>query len=265
MLINFIYQLSPLLVTALVLLGTIAISLALVWICRRFIKLVKTDEDALKLKTYSDAFGIAFAILLGLIIVTAWTAYDKTDDYVKSEVNYLSDLYQQAEYLNEVSRKELRQNLRDYVKEVIEVEWPLLPQGKYSSTADRYLFRNFHILYQYKPSDRKEEFIQAQMDKIATDATEKRRSRILNAASSLTSIMWVILIACNLISFLILGLAIRGNSLFHYFLQVLYALGTGLMLLLVIVLDRPFYRLGEGISSEPFEKLLFEWNQEGKK
>jgi len=260
MLGTFIYGLPPLVLTGLVLLGTISVSSFMVWFCRRYVSIIKTAPDAVKIETYSDAFGIAFAILLGLIIVTAWSSYDKTDDYVKTEVNYLSDLYQQSEYLNDVAQKELRQNLRDYVKEVVDVEWPLLSQGKYSQTADNLMFRNFHILYQYVPSDKKEEFVLAQMNKIATDASEKRRSRILNASSSLTPIMWVILFTCNIIGFFILGMYIEGRTDLHIMLQSLYAVGMGLMLLLVIVLDRPFYEFGGGISSEPFKKLIHEWD-----
>jgi hypothetical protein len=262
MLGTIVYGLPPLVLMSIILIGTISVSLLMLWGCRRYFSIGKTEADAVKIETYSDAFGIAFAILLGLIIVTAWTSYDKTDDLVQTEANYLSDLYQQSEYLNDVARKELRQNLRDYIKEVISVEWPLLKQGNYSQTADNLIFRNFHILYQYVPSDKKEEFVLAQMNKIATDATEKRRSRVLNASSSLTPIMWFILFACNIIGFFILGLYTEGRTYLHVILQCVYAIGTGLMLLLVIILDRPFYDFGGGVSSEPFKKLIHEWDQE---
>lgn len=222
---------------------------------------MKTDVDTFKIETYSDAFGIAFAILLGLIIVTAWTSYDQTSDHVRQEVNYLSDLYQQSNYMDEQAREELRQNLRNYVNTVIDKEWALLRQGKYDKKADEYLFHNFHILYKYPPMNKTEEEVHSQIIKMSTNLIDTRRLRVLNAASSLPPIMWVILISSNLIAFLILGLAVPGPLSLHVTLQGLYAIGTGLMILLVIMLDRPFYDSGGGITDEPFRKIFYEWNQ----
>ncbi|MBS0271824.1 MAG: DUF4239 domain-containing protein [Proteobacteria bacterium] len=268
MLAQFIYNLNPVMLALLVLAGTLSASLLCVLFCRYFIKIAYSEDAEFKIETYSDAFGIAFAILLGLIIVSAWTSYDQTDDYVRSEVNYLNDLYRLSNYFNDSEKAELQQNLKKYVSHVIEEEWPLLPQGKYSKLADTILFHNFDILYRHGITDKLDEFVHSEVNKIATHLTEKRRSRILNAHSSLTPIMWIILISCNLIAFFILALAAQGPITFHGLLQSLYALGIGLMLLLVIILDRPFYYgvyYGGGISSEHFESLLHDWNEKEDK
>lgn len=252
----------------LVLAVTLSASLFCVLFCRYFIRITYSEDAEFKIETYSDAFGIAFAILLGLIIVSAWTSYDQTDDFVRSEANYLNDLYRLSDYFNDSEKAELKQNLKKYVTYVIEDEWPLLPQGRYSKLADTYLFHNFDILYRHGITDKLDEFVHSEVNKIATHLTEKRRSRILNAHSSLTPIMWIILISCNLIAFFILALAAQGPITFHILLQSLYALGIGLMLFLVIILDRPFYYgvyYGGGISSEHFESLLHDWNEKENK
>lgn len=262
---DFIYALHPVVLGCMVVGITVSVSLITVLFCRRFIRIVETEDDTFKIETYSDAFGIAFAILLGLIIVTAWTSYDQTDDLVKRETAAISDLYQLSEYMDPLTQNELRKNLKDYVNYVVEKEWPLLPLGKAGAGGDDYLFHNLHILYQFMPSNKKEESVQAEVNKLSTLILDKRRSRNLNAQSSLPPIMWLILISSNLIAFIILGLAIEGPLSLHIILQTLFAIGTGLMLLLVIVLDRPFYNAGGGISSEPFKKLLLEWEQKENK
>jgi len=262
---QYIYQLHPLLLALLILGGTVSVSLLCVLVCRYFVKIGSSDDTEFKVETYSDAFGIAFAILLGLIIVTSWSTYDKTDDFVRDEVNYLDDLYRLAEHFNEPQKKELRDNLKTYVRYIIDKEWPFLPLGKYSDQADDYLFHNFNILYKYGVKSEKEELVLTQASKIQADAVEKRRMRILNAQSSLSPFMWIIVISCNLIAFFILALAAKGPTILHMMLQTLYALGTGLMLLLVVVLDRPFYYgiyYGGGITSSHFENLLADWKEE---
>lgn len=258
---DFIYELHPVVLGALVLVSTVTVGLLVVFICRKFIRIVETEDDTFKIETYSDAFGIAFAILLGLIIVTAWTSYDHTDDLIRNEVSNLSDLYQLSEYMDKDTTQELRQNLKNYVHHVLEKEWPLLHKGESSLLGDEYLFHDSHILYRFNPTNKKEEAMQAELNKIATLVLDQRRSRNINARSSLPPIMWIILISSNLVAFVILGLAIEGPLSLHLILQGLYALGTGLMLLLVIILDRPFYNSGGGLTPEPFEKLLQEWEQ----
>jgi len=258
---DFIYELHPVVLGVLVLASTVSVGLIVVFICRQFIRIVETEDDTFKIETYSDAFGIAFAILLGLIIVTAWTSYDHTDDLIRDEVSTVSDLYQLSEYMDKDTMNELRQNLKNYVHHVLEKEWPLLHKGQSSRIGDDYLFHDFHILYRFTPTNKTEESIQAEMTKLATLGLDQRRARNINARSSLPPIMWIILVSSNLIAFVILGLAIEGPLSLHLLLQGLYAFGTGLMLLLVIVLDRPFYDSGGGLTLEPFEKLLQEWEQ----
>lgn len=258
---DFIYELHPVVLGALVLASTVSVGLLVVVICRQFIRIVETEDDTFKIETYSDAFGIAFAILLGLIIVTAWTSYDHTDDLIRDEVSNISDLYQLSEYMDENTTQELRQNLKNYINHVLEKEWPLLHKGQSSRIGDDYLFHDFHIIYRFMPTNKKEESIQAEMNKLATLILDQRRARNINARSSLPPIMWIILISSNLVAFIILGLAIEGPLSLHLILQGLYAFGTGLMLLLVIILDRPFYDSGGGLSLEPFEKLVQEWEQ----
>lgn len=265
---HVIYNLHPIVLAALILGGTISVSLLCVVCCRYFVKIANSEDAEFKIETYIAAFGIAFAILLGLIIISAWTAYDQTDDLLRAEVNYLDDLYKLSNYVNESEQKEIKQNLRQYVTYVIKEEWPLLPQGTHSKKADGYLSHNLDIIYKYEPTNKKEELVRSELNKIATNLTEKRRSRILNAHSSLTPIMWIIVISCSIITCFILGLAVQGPLIFHMLLQSLYALGIGLMLLLVIVLDRPFYYgfyYGGGISADHFGVLLQDWTEEENK
>lgn len=267
MLGHFVYTLHPLILAALVLGGTLCVSFLCILCCRRFIRIAYSEATEFKIETYSDAFGVAFAIFLGLIIVTAWSSYDQTDNILRDETNYLNDFFKLSKYVNESEKEELRKNLKQYVRSVINDEWSLLPQGEYSKKTSSYLFHALDIIYKYTPSNRDEEFIRAELNRITTHLTEKRRLRNINAESSVTPIMWIILISCNVIAFFILGLAVQGSLRFHVLLQSLYAFGIGLMILLVIILDRPFYYgmyYGGGITYEHFETLLDEWNGEEK-
>ncbi len=267
MLGQFIYTLHPLVLAFLVVGGTVSVSFLCIVCCRHFIRLAYEEATEFKIETYSDAFGVAFAIFLGLIIVTAWSSYDQTDNILRDETNYLNDLFKLSKYVGDPEKDELRNTLKQYVTAVITEEWPLLPQGENSQKVGQHLFHVLDILYSHESSNKTEEIVRSELNKITTHLLEKRRSRNINAESSVTPIMWMILISCNVIAFFILGLAVQGSLIFHVLLQSLYAFGIGLMILLVIILDRPFYfgmYYGGGITYEHFETLLDEWNGEEK-
>jgi hypothetical protein len=244
-----------------VLTTSVSISILCLFLCRKFIKIVKKEEDTNVIETYSDAFGIAFAVLLGLLIVNSWTSYDQTNNQVRQEAIYISDLYKKSLLLHEDAKHQLRSNLKTYVTDLINLEWPLLPQGGHSQKVNQDIFHIFDTLYYTKKTNEQEWFFAQQLNTIATQINDERSSYLLNATSSVTPLMWVILIISNIIAFFLLALTTRTPFSLHLLLQILYAFGTSLMLLLIIVLDRPFYQFGGEISPYPLQMLLSEWEQ----
>lgn len=264
---QFIYGLHPAALMGCVLTLSIGVALGCIFWCRYFVKVAHSEDAEFKMEAYSSAFGIAFAILLGHLIATAWESYDNTDDLLRSEVNYLEDLYKLSNYLEEGEKTDIRQKLKDYVNHVVQEEWPLLPHGKYSDDADKYIFSIYDAIYKKETTNKIESHVVTQMESILTSLTEKRRARNLNAHSSIIPIMWGILMTCCGIAFFILGLAIQCPLPFHMLLQTLYSVGIGIMFYLVIILDHPFYYgfyCGGEVSPKYFEKLLSEWDREEK-
>lgn len=258
---QFIYGLPPFTLLAFVLTTSITISFLCFFLCRKFVRITRNEEDTNIVEIYSDAFGVAFAVLLGLLIVNSWTSYDETNNQVRQEAIYISDLYKKSLMLNEESRSKLRANLKTYVKDLVTLEWPLLPQAEHSKKVNQDIFHIFDTLYYSKKTTEQEWFFAQQLNNLATKLSDERSSYLLNATSSVTPLMWVILITTNIIAFFLLALTVRASFSLHLLLQTLYAFGTSLMLLLIVVLDRPFYQFGGEISSYPLQILLSEWEE----
>jgi len=231
------------------------------WLCRRFLKVTEKEEDTDTIGIYSDAFGVALAILLGLIIVSAWTSYNQTTNQVRQEALDIDALYKKSQATDDETKTLLRAELKTYVTDLINLEWPLLPQGGYSKKVDEDLFQIFKTLVHSKRVNKIEEFIFRELYDTATNIKEQRSGYLLNATSSVTPAMWVTLIISSIIAFFLLALTTRTRFSLHILLQFLYALGTSLMFLLIILLDRPFYQLGGEIDDRPFKNLLSEWEQ----
>jgi hypothetical protein len=257
----FIYGLPPFALLVLVLTVSISVSILCFFICRSFLRFTRCEEDTNVIEIYSDAFGVAFAVLLGLLIVNSWTAYDETNNQVRQEAIYISDLYKKSFLLNEETKNKLRENLKTYVKDLISLEWPLLPQGEHSKKVNQDIFRIFDTLFYSKKTTEQELFFAQELNTLTTQINDERSSYLLNATSSVTPLMWVILIMSNIIAFFLLALTVRASFTLHLLLQILYAFGTSLMLLLIIVLDRPFYQFGGETSPYPLQMLLSEWEE----
>lgn len=229
------------------------------FLCRRFLKVTEKEEDTDTIGIYSDAFGVALAILMGLIIVSAWTSYNQTTNQVRQEALDIDALYKKSQATDDETKNLLRAELKTYVTDLINLEWPLLPQGGYSKKVDEDLFQIFKTLVHSKRTNKIEEFIFQELYNTATNIKEQRSEYLLNATSSVTPAMWVTLIISSIIAFFLLALTTRTRFSLHILLQFLYALGTSLMFLLIILLDRPFYQLGGEIDDLPFKNLLSEW------
>ena len=265
MLSNFVYGLSPGVLAMLVLAATSGVAIFFLCLFNMLKKYIDLAGIEATTQVYSSAFNVAFAILLGMLIATSWSAYNQTNDTLKNEVNYVNDLFKLSEYLNAQQKKEMRETLRGYVHHMIEEEWPLLPLGQYSPKAINYLFKTFDILYQINSTTPQEQFAIDEMRKISTKLIEKRRERVYSAGSSISLVMWTIIISCTILSFCIVGLGAYGNFKPHLLLQSLYGFGVGLLFFLLIILDRPFYYgiyYGSGISFAQYNSLLSEWHQE---
>ena len=256
---DFIYTLHPIFLTSLVLMSGIFISMFFLWMCRKFIKVSRVEEDTIVSGIYSAAFGGPLAILLGLIIVSAWTSYNQTTNQVRQEALDINTLYERSQMLDDEVQNTLREALKTYVTELINLEWPLLSQGGYSKKVDKDLFYIFEALVHAKRANKIDETMFQEMYDLISKIAEQRSGYILNSTSSVTPAMWIILIVSSITSFFLLNLITRPRLALHFLLQFLYSFGISLMLLLIIVLDRPFYKFGGVINERPFTNLLFQW------
>ena len=261
---QFIYGLHPVTLTILVLTATVGTAVCLVLLNKHFIRFINPKALDFKIETYSDAFGVATSILLSLIIVSEWTSYNQVDQSMHNELYALNDLYELSENFNNHTTTDIRTNLRTYVETVIKEEWPLLSQGKSNPHVERYLLNNFKLLHKNKIEDTNQEQLHIAFQNTLERIIENRRTRLFNAEATLSPIMWFVVISCIFISFFILSLATRGPPRLSLLLQGLFSLGIGLLLLLIVILNKPFYygiHYDGAMSAKALENLLEAWDR----
>jgi hypothetical protein len=74
--------------------------------------------------------SLIYALILGLIAVATWETYNKVDEIAAQEAFSVGSLYRDLAGYPPQQRDALRAELRKYMQNVIEVEWPLQQRGK---------------------------------------------------------------------------------------------------------------------------------------
>jgi len=264
MIAHFMYGLHPISQALLILSANVLLGLCFVIFCRAYINTQKAEDVELKIGIYTHAFGISVSVFLSLIIVTEWDAYTHLAQSLRSEISNLNDLYHLSEFFNQHITETIQRNLRHYVEQVMQDECRTLYNGAYDTAAEVYLFDNFKVLHQEKMLVMNDEHLHRMLENILSNIINDRRVRIFNSESALSPIMWGVIIACDMITLFILALAAQGPLKISVILQSMFALGIGLMLLLIVILNKPFYYgtyYDGSISSQSFRDLLGHWER----
>ena len=79
--------------------------------------------------------GVAYAVLLGLVVVAVWEEWNAAIEAVDQEAGEVAEVYWLAHRLPEPEGSHLQELARSYARTVLKEEWPLMERGKVSPKA----------------------------------------------------------------------------------------------------------------------------------
>ena len=79
--------------------------------------------------------GVAYAVLLGLMVVADWQDWQAAHDSTTQEANELAAVFWLAHGLPEPEGRHIQELARDYARVEVRQEWPLMEGGKSSPKA----------------------------------------------------------------------------------------------------------------------------------
>ena len=198
--------------------------------------------------------GVIYAVLLGFIVVGEWESYDAAKTNTAEEAALLVPLYRQTEVMAAGNGAKMREALRAYAEDVAN-GWPRFQEGKRNRRAGKDVNRIFAVFAALKPANKPREIIAAQFMTTFSQMILDRNRRYVQAADSLSWIMWVAAIGGAIVTV--------GMSLFLYMdrfwpqlvmVSVMSAL-IGMLLFTTALFSRPF--VGPlAIDAGPFEQSI---------
>jgi len=238
-------------------LSIIVISLCFIvfWIFQRIFPNFLFGEDSEYAGYIYNAMGVVFSLVFAFVTVLVWQNYNGVSDAIAKEASTLNNMYRLFSAFPPDIEKKGRDSIRAYTTTVVNEEWPLLKKDQFSIKAYQEILKIDDLIIHFQPQNTGQSNAHQQMLRLATEATELRRSRIYNARFALAPAAWIGLISSSLV-FLFFSCLFKMKSGKTHLILILF-LGltiVGVMYFLVLFIH-PF--LGPmALGPDPLVNLL---------
>jgi uncharacterized membrane protein len=199
--------------------------------------------------------GVAYAVLLGLMLIAVWEQWNAADATVTEEANELAGIFWFAHALPQPEGRHIQELARTYAQVVVEEEWPLMAQGRSSPKAWATLDELRATILGLNPTTGAQQVRYTQLLEQLHGLGDARRARLLVAEEGLPNILWVVLILGGVITVGFTYLFGLDSTLVHLLMVGALALIISLSLFTVAALDQPF-KGDVHIHPAAFEQVL---------
>ena len=157
----------------------------------------------------AGVFGVlatGFAVLLGLVVVLAFTSYDDSRAGAETEALTLAQQYEVANLLPPAAGRRLGSELVCYGRSVIHQEWPRMRNGTQTDAANPWGVALFRTLRGIEPKTASQQAAYAKWLDQRLDRESARNARIHGAVGVIPGPLWLVLfvIAAMIVGFMLL-------------------------------------------------------------
>jgi hypothetical protein len=157
----------------------------------------------------AGVFGVlatGFAVLLGLVVVLAFTSYDESRAGAETEALTLAQQYEVAQLLPSGAGRRLASQLVCYGRSVVHQEWPRMQDGTQTDAANPWGLDLFRTLRPIEPRTAAQQAAYAKWLDQRLDREAARGARIHGAVGVIPGPLWLVLfaIAAMIVGFMLL-------------------------------------------------------------
>jgi hypothetical protein len=236
------------------LMGTALIGL---WVVRRFVlpRLRLAYEDAYFAAAVVQSAMLLYGLIAALTAVGVWQRYTDVSNVVSAEATAIASLWRDLGGYPEPLRGATRDVLRGYSEQVVNEAWPLMHRGEIPSEGVEWMDRLEALLYTFEPNAESHKIIHAEALRAFNELVQQRRQRLDSVQAGLPIVLWWVLLP-GAMGCIVLCLFFQvENPRFQAVLLVGLAGFLGMVLFVIITLDRPF--VGEmGIPADSYQLVI---------
>ena len=207
-----------------------------------------SDFTGAMLQSVMVFYGLAAA----LIAVTVFQTYSDTTKVVTGEATALNAIYRDVTSYPDPIRTDLQQQLRYYTDQVIHQAWPLQQKGMIPTAGIEHMTRFQATLTKFEPATEGQKILHGETLRAYNLLIQSRRLRLDAVGTGLPTVMWAVIIIGAFIGLSASFFFKVADVRLHLIEVLLLAVFIGLIILMILTLDRPF-RGSLGIRADPYQ------------
>lgn len=204
--------------------------------------------------TMVHTVAVFYGLAVALITIAVWESYSEVSHVVSAEATAIGSLYRDFGGYPEPTRTQTRDQLKAYTEQVIEEAFPMMHKGQVPSGGVEMMNRVQDAMLAFQPSSEAEKIVHAEAFRAFNTLNSARRMRLDAVHTSLPSVLWFVVLAGALIALAAPFFFQVQDLRLHTTLVVMLAIFVGLIIFVILALDRPF-RGDLGMTAEPFKLI----------
>jgi hypothetical protein len=242
---------GPGIIGSLCLFAVIGLLLVRRWVLPR-LKIDKADSE------FSGALVqcimVFYGLAVALIAVSVWQTYSDTSKLVSGEATALASLYHDVSGYPQPIRRDLQNELRGYVEQVIQNEWPEQKHGQVPTGGIAQMDAFQTTLISFEPTTDGQKILHAEALRAYNNMIQARRLRLDAVNTGLPGVMWAVVLIGAVIGLSATFFFQVEDARLHGILVTLLAGFMGLVIFMILALDQPF-RGDLGISPQSYQLI----------
>ncbi len=200
---------------------------------------------------YFAAVGVLYCLTLGLIAVGTWQNFNDADSKSSQEANSLGALYRDLDGYPAPLRSAAENLLRDYVKVVIEKEWPAHRQGEILDVGDLILEDFENKIMSFDPTSETQKIVHSEVIQSLGELVANRGYRLQSVRVALPGVLWAVILIGAIINIGVTYFFWVENTRLHSLLVVAFSAALAMLIFLTAAMDNP-YRGEFSVSPDAF-------------
>ena len=199
--------------------------------------------------------GIAYAVLLGLVVVASWEQFQTARSTTNREADELAEIFWLGHRFPPAEGRRLQELTRSYAQVVVDEEWPLMAHGESSPRAWALIDEIRLIIQNQDPDTDAEQVLYQQGLEHLHDLGDARTDRLVESREGIPLILWVVLVVGAVVTVGFTYLFGMDSTTTHTLMVAALSLVIGLVLFTIGSLEYPFS--GDvHLSPEAFNQVL---------
>jgi hypothetical protein len=219
----------------------VACSLLFVFVLNRFWSPEKRGVHNDIIGWQLGILGTTYAVVLGFMLYTVWTAFLSAEINADSEANAVINVYYLANGVPDPQRTELKEAARLYADTVVQQDWPAMNQSLNASLKSREVgAKMWQILTSIENGSATQQIAEDHALSQLSAISEHRNIRQTQSSSTIPVVLWFVLVIGGVVTITSSCMLGTTNAWLHRIQVFAFSLLIGLVLVAIVDINSPF-------------------------